>query len=148
MGRASAHVAVALASRRGSAQDVLVQFEQVLGEWDELGDDAAQWWLMLQVARLLETSGYDRLAALLIGDFRENGQPTFLLLGDQDRCQTAVAMLATGWESRRPPPPWRRGRSSPSTTPPPRRRRPGPRGAAVRAASSDGHRVGRAVDRC
>jgi hypothetical protein len=85
--------AAALASRRGSPQDVLAQFERVMGEWDELGNVAAQWWMLLQVALLLTRIGLDRPAALLIGAFRENGKQTYLLLGDEDRFQSAVATL-------------------------------------------------------
>jgi len=45
--------AVALASRRGSPLEVLAEFERVMAEWDELGNVAAQWWMLLQIALLL-----------------------------------------------------------------------------------------------
>jgi hypothetical protein len=86
--------AVALASRCGSPLEVLAEFEQVMGAWDELGNVAAQWWMLLQVALLLGRIGRDRPAALLIGAFRENGKQTYMLLGDQDRFQNAVATVA------------------------------------------------------
>ena len=46
-----------------------------MGEWDELGNVAAQWWVLLQVSLLLTRLGLDRPAALLVGAFRANGQP-------------------------------------------------------------------------
>jgi hypothetical protein len=64
-----------------------------MAEWDELGNVAAQWWMLLQIALLLARTGRDRPAALLIGAFRENGKQTYMLLGDQDRFQNAVATL-------------------------------------------------------
>ena len=85
--------ALALASRRGSPLEVLAEFERVMAEWDELGNVAAQWWMLLQIALLLARTGRDRPAALLIGAFRENGKQTYMLLGDQDRFQNAVATL-------------------------------------------------------
>ena len=82
--------AVALAARRGSPQDALAEFERVMDQWDELGNVAAQWWVLLQVALLLTRLGLDRPAALLMGAFRANENPTYMLLGDQDRLQAGI----------------------------------------------------------
>ena len=38
-----------------------------MDEWDELGNVAAQWWVLLQVSLLLTRLGLDRPAALLAG---------------------------------------------------------------------------------
>ena len=110
-----------------------------MGEWDELGNVAAQWWMLLQVAVLLTRIGLDRPAALLIGAFRENAKQTYLLLGDEDRFHTAVATLGDRLGTEAASAAWRRARSSPSTTPP-----PWPRAtiAALRSDSPDGRRPG------
>ena len=114
--------AVALAARRGSPQDALAEFELVMDEWDELGNVVAQWWVLLQVSLLLTRLGLDRPAALLAGAFRANGNRTFMLLGDDDRLQAAIATLTErlGWADRRGHP--GRGRDARLR----RRRRPGP----------------------
>ena len=59
-------------------------------QWDELGNVAAQWWVLLQVALLLTRLGLDHPAALLMGAFRANENPTYMLLGDQDRLQAGI----------------------------------------------------------
>ena len=85
--------AVALAARQASPQDALAEFERVMGEWDELGNVAAQWWVLLQVSVLLTRLGLDRPAALLAGAFLAGGTATYMLLGDDDRLQASIAAL-------------------------------------------------------
>ena len=85
--------AVELAARRASPQDALAEFERVMGEWDELGNVAVQWWVLLQISVLLTRLGFDRPAALLAGAFVAGGQRTWMLLGDDDRLQASIAAL-------------------------------------------------------
>jgi hypothetical protein len=85
--------AVELAARQASPQDALAEFERVLGEWDELGNVAVQWWVLLQVSVLLTRLGLDHPAALLAGAFVAGGHRTWMMLGDDDRLQTSVAAL-------------------------------------------------------
>jgi tetratricopeptide (TPR) repeat protein len=86
--------AVALTARSGSPQNALAEFERVMDQWDELGNVAAQWWVLLQVSLLLTRLGLDRPAALLMGAFRANENPTYMLLGDQDRLQAGIETVA------------------------------------------------------
>ena len=85
--------AVELAARQASPQDALAEFERVMGEWDELGNVAVQWWVLLQISVLLTRLGFDRPAALLAGAFLAGGHRTWMLLGDHDRLQTSIAAL-------------------------------------------------------
>jgi tetratricopeptide (TPR) repeat protein len=86
---------VALAARLGSPQDALAEFERVMDDWDELGNVAAQWWVLLQVCLLLTRLGRDRPAALLAGAVLANETQTYMLLGDTDRLQASIATLTT-----------------------------------------------------
>lgn len=85
--------AVELAAREASPQDALAEFERVMGEWDELGNVAVQWWVLLHISVLLTRLGFDRPAALLAGAFGAGGHRTWMLLGDEDRLQTSIAAL-------------------------------------------------------
>ena len=87
--------AVALAARLDSPRDALAEFERVMADWDELGNVAAQWWVVLQVCLLLTLLGLDRPAALLAGAVLANGTQTYVLLGDTDRLQASIATLIT-----------------------------------------------------
>ena len=59
--------AVALAARHGVTAGGPGEFEPVMARWDEIGNVAAQWWVLMQVALLLSRLGVDRPAALLAG---------------------------------------------------------------------------------
>jgi predicted ATPase/DNA-binding SARP family transcriptional activator len=85
--------AVALAARRGPPHDALTEFERVMTEWDELGNVAAQWWVLQQISMLLTRLRLDRPAALLAGAFLANGTRTYMLLGDEDRLRASIATL-------------------------------------------------------
>jgi hypothetical protein len=86
--------AVALAARRGSPHAALAEFSLVLREWDERGNVAAQWWVLMQISLVLVRLGLDRPAALLAGAFLANGNRTYMLLGDEDRLHGGLAALA------------------------------------------------------
>jgi hypothetical protein len=85
--------AVALAARRGPPHHSLTEFDRVMAEWDELGNVAAQWWVLLQICVLLTRLRLDRPAALLAGAFLSNGTRTYMLLGDEDRLQASIATV-------------------------------------------------------
>ena len=134
--------AVALAARRGSPQDALAEFELVMDEWDELGNVAAQWWVLLRSPCCSPVSACDRPAALLAGAFRANGTGPTCCSATTDRLQASIATLtdAAGRADRRGRP--GRGRGARLR----RRRRPGPpddhgrSGPADRRATARGGR--------
>jgi hypothetical protein len=66
----------------------------VLDEWDELGNIAAQWWVLMNFAILFTRLGEDRPAALLAGAFLGIEGRTYMLLGDEERLQNAVTELS------------------------------------------------------
>lgn len=84
---------MALAARRGPPHDALTEFERVMTEWDELGNVAAQWWVLQQISMLLTRLRLDRPAALLAGAFLANGTRIYMLLGDEDRLRASIATL-------------------------------------------------------
>ena len=85
--------AVALTARLGSPEEALVEFGQVLAGWDEIGNVAAQRWVLMQVGLLLSRLGVDRPAALLAGFAQAGGNRTYMLLGDDDRLRACVTTL-------------------------------------------------------
>ena len=58
---------VALAASHGPAGAALQEFERVMEQWEDLGNEAAQWWVLLNLMILLARVGSDRDAALLAG---------------------------------------------------------------------------------
>jgi predicted ATPase/DNA-binding SARP family transcriptional activator len=86
--------AVVLAGRHGTADAALAEFGRVLDEWDELGNIAAQWWVLMNFAILFTRLGEDRPAALLAGAFLGIEGRTYMLLGDEERLQNAVTELS------------------------------------------------------
>ena len=58
---------VALAARHGPVGGALREFERVMEQWEDLGNEAAQWWVLLHLMVLLVRVGSDRDAALLAG---------------------------------------------------------------------------------
>jgi len=86
--------AVVLAGRHGTARDALTEFERVMDEWDELGNVAAQWWVLMNCSILFTRLGEDRPAALLSGAFLGTEGRTYMLLGDESRLQAAVDELS------------------------------------------------------
>jgi hypothetical protein len=77
--------AVALTARCGSAADALRSFDAVMADWDEIGNVAAQWWMIRHVALLLERLGHDDDAARLYGAVEANSERSFFLMGEEER---------------------------------------------------------------
>ena len=70
-----------------------MEFDHVLAGWDEIGNVAAQRWVLMQVGLLLSRLGADRPAGLLAGFAQAGGNRTYMLLGDDDRLRACVTTL-------------------------------------------------------
>jgi predicted ATPase len=81
--------AVALVARRGAPADALGQLEQLMADWDEIGNVAAQVWMIRHVALLLERLGRDDDAAELFGSAAANSGRSFFLMGERQRVADA-----------------------------------------------------------
>lgn len=58
---------VTLTAQFGAPAEALEEFRRVLGEWEDLGNEAAQWWLLGYLVVLLVRAGSDHDAGLLAG---------------------------------------------------------------------------------
>jgi predicted ATPase/DNA-binding SARP family transcriptional activator len=76
---------VALMARLGPIEEAPLRLEQAMSEWEEIGNVAAQWWLLLHVAMYLERVGHDREALELFAAVDAGGQRTFRLMGEVER---------------------------------------------------------------
>ena len=81
--------AVALTARSGSPADALGQLDQLMTDWDEIGNVAAQVWMIRHAALLLERLGHDGDAAELFGAAAANSGRSFFLMGEQQRVADA-----------------------------------------------------------
>jgi predicted ATPase len=81
--------AVALIARRGSPLDAVSQLDQLMTDWDEIGNVAAQVWMIRHVALLLERLGEDGVAAELFGAAAANSSRSFFLMGERQRVADA-----------------------------------------------------------
>ncbi len=84
---------VALAARHGSPEEAAERLERLMTDWEEIGNVAAQWWLLRQVALFLERVGQDREAAALFGAVDVNAERTFLLMGEAERLAACLQRL-------------------------------------------------------
>jgi hypothetical protein len=84
---------IALLARSGDPQRALAHFQQVLDHWERLGNEAAQWWMLLQLAVLLARIDADADAALLAGAVvaARDRYPT--LAADVQRLDAALARI-------------------------------------------------------
>ena len=71
--------AVRLAARHGPVPQALAELERVAAQWEDLGNDAAQWWLLFNLFVLLVRAGSDHDSAVLAGAVHaaRNQHPTF-----------------------------------------------------------------------
>jgi hypothetical protein len=69
---------VAVAADHGSPAVAFAEFGRVLEQWEDVRNEALQWWVLLNLAVLLVRVGSDRDAALLAGAVRaaRDHQPT------------------------------------------------------------------------
>ncbi|HET9944220.1 MAG TPA: hypothetical protein VFR56_01110, partial [Actinomycetes bacterium] len=80
---------VALVARSGSPAEALGQLDQLMTDWDEIGNVAAQVWMIRHVALLLERLGHDDDAARLFGAAAANSGRSFFLMGERQRVADA-----------------------------------------------------------
>jgi len=76
---------VALMVKHGSPDEAPGLFEQLMSDWEEIGNVAAQWWLLRHVAMFLERIGRDREALELFAAVEAHGERTYLLMGEAER---------------------------------------------------------------
>lgn len=71
--------AVRLAARHGPVPQALAELEQISDHWEDLGNEAAQWWLLFNLFVLLVRAGSDRDSAVLAGAVQaaRNQHPAF-----------------------------------------------------------------------
>jgi predicted ATPase/DNA-binding SARP family transcriptional activator len=84
---------IALLARSDDPQRALAQFQQVLDQWERLGNEAAHWWMLLQLVMLLARIDADADAALLAGAVvaARDRYPT--LTPDVQRLEAALARV-------------------------------------------------------
>lgn len=76
---------VALTVRHGSPEEAPALLERLMSDWEEIGNIAAQWWLLRHVALFLERLGRDREAVELFAAVEAHGERTFMLMGEAQR---------------------------------------------------------------
>jgi tetratricopeptide (TPR) repeat protein len=76
---------VALMVKHGSLDEAPGLFERLMSDWEEIGNVAAQWWLLRHVAMFLERVGRDREALELFAAVEAHGERTYLLMGEAER---------------------------------------------------------------
>ena len=59
--------ALSLVATGGSLEEALTEFQQVFGEWEGLGNEMVQWWMLSLLVLLLARAGADGEAAVLAG---------------------------------------------------------------------------------
>jgi predicted ATPase/DNA-binding SARP family transcriptional activator len=75
----------ALTVRHGSTDEAPDLLERLMSDWEEVGNVAAQWWLLRNVALFLERLGRDREALELVAAVEAHGERTFMLMGEVER---------------------------------------------------------------
>jgi predicted ATPase/DNA-binding SARP family transcriptional activator len=85
--------AVALVASSGAPRDAIAEFERVLGDWEDIGNELSQWWVLQSLAVFLTRVGAWSDAAPLAGAVLANIDrfPTFVR--DEDALWRAVAEL-------------------------------------------------------
>ena len=86
--------AVPLGAPRGSPAEALDELDQLMTDWDEIGNVAAQVWMIRHVALLLERLGHDHSAAELLGAAAVNSGRSFFLMGERERVADAQRRIA------------------------------------------------------
>lgn len=76
---------VALLVRHGSTDEAPELLDRLMSDWEEIGNVAAQWWMLRHVALFLERLGRDREALELLAAVEAHGEETFLLMGEVER---------------------------------------------------------------
>jgi predicted ATPase/DNA-binding SARP family transcriptional activator len=64
--------AVALVAAHDAPLDAIAEFEKVLGEWEDIGNELSQWWVLQNLAIFLTRNGAWGDAALLAGSVLAN----------------------------------------------------------------------------
>ena len=82
--------AAALAARTGSVGQALAAFPEVLAQWVQLGNAAAQGWTLQQVVVLLVRSGAHADAAVLAGAVLAGGEHVVSFPADAQRLSAAL----------------------------------------------------------
>jgi hypothetical protein len=83
----------ALTARHGPPEEAAERLERLMTDWEDIGNVAAQWWLLRQVALFLERVGHDHEAMTLFGAVESNAQRTFLLMGEAERLADCLQRL-------------------------------------------------------
>jgi hypothetical protein len=85
--------AVSLAAHQGSPEAALQEFGMVMDQWEQLGNAAAHWWVLLNLVILLERIGSAADAAVLAGAViaTQDQHPAFGR--DRERLEAALAGL-------------------------------------------------------
>ncbi|WP_222266397.1 AfsR/SARP family transcriptional regulator [Modestobacter marinus] len=85
--------AAPLLGGRDSPLVALRELGRLLDQWQDLGNTASQWWVLLSLAALLADLGEDRDAALLGGAVRRNQQHQPGFVRDRQRLEQALAAV-------------------------------------------------------
>ncbi len=90
---------VALMVRHGSTDEAPDLLERLMSDWEEIGNVAAQWWLLRHVALFLERLGRDREALELFAAVEAHGERTFMLMGEVERLRACYERITARNES-------------------------------------------------
>ncbi|MGY1708370.1 BTAD domain-containing putative transcriptional regulator [Geodermatophilus sp. SYSU D00758] len=85
--------AVALVAVHQAPQEAIAEFERVLGEWEEIGSELSQWWVLQNLAVSLTRAGAWADAALLAGAVSANADRFPAFVREEDGLQRAVDEL-------------------------------------------------------
>jgi hypothetical protein len=85
--------AVTLLGGQESPAVALREVGRVLDQWQDLGNTASQWWVLLSLAVLLADVGDDRDAALLAGAVRSHHRHQPAFVRDRQRLERALAAV-------------------------------------------------------
>jgi hypothetical protein len=83
--------AVTLLGTPDSSSIALGELGRVLDEWEDLGNTASQWWVLLSLAVELARRGQDRDAALLAGSVLAHREHQPGVVRDQRRLENAMS---------------------------------------------------------
>jgi hypothetical protein len=85
--------AVALAARHERPMDAIAEFEKALGDWEDIGNELSQWWVLQNLAILLTRTRGWRDAALLAGAVLANIDRFPSFVREEDGLRRAVSDL-------------------------------------------------------
>jgi hypothetical protein len=84
---------VIVLARVGEPQAALAEIDRLLRQWEDLGNEAAQWWVLLQLVRVLARTGSEREALVLAGAALVNRDSVPLFVRDERWLQDTVLAL-------------------------------------------------------